>query len=108
MYHIQHCFMCRPSDSTVSEDAGIKPGNVAILAVAVYRRSNHSARSEPCEELLTELLTNTHPWFIKKYRRKRNHGYFFKTKGCSFQYLLQYMFHLPSFYVCLWKASVGR
>ncbi len=23
MYDIQHCFICRPSDSTVSEDAGI-------------------------------------------------------------------------------------
>jgi hypothetical protein len=23
MYVIQHCFLCRPSDSTVSEDAGI-------------------------------------------------------------------------------------
>jgi hypothetical protein len=22
MYDIQHCFICRPSDSTVSEDAG--------------------------------------------------------------------------------------
>jgi hypothetical protein len=22
---IQHCFICRPSDSTVSEDAGIEP-----------------------------------------------------------------------------------
>ncbi len=26
MYCIQHCFICRPSDSTVSEDAGIEPG----------------------------------------------------------------------------------
>jgi hypothetical protein len=25
MYVIQHCFICRPSDSTVSEDAGIEP-----------------------------------------------------------------------------------
>jgi hypothetical protein len=24
-YFIQHCFICRPSDSTVSEDAGIEP-----------------------------------------------------------------------------------
>jgi hypothetical protein len=23
MYCIQHCFICRPSDSTVPEDAGI-------------------------------------------------------------------------------------
>ncbi len=26
---IQHCFICRPSDSTVSEDAGIEPRTVA-------------------------------------------------------------------------------
>jgi hypothetical protein len=25
LYYIQHCFICRPSDSTVSEDAGIEP-----------------------------------------------------------------------------------
>jgi hypothetical protein len=29
MYDIQHCFICRPSDSTVSEDAGIEPRTVA-------------------------------------------------------------------------------
>jgi hypothetical protein len=28
MYFIQHCFICRPSDSTVSEDAGIKLGTL--------------------------------------------------------------------------------
>ncbi len=43
---IQHCFICRPSDSTVSEDAGIEPWTVATSALAV-RRSNHSARSHP-------------------------------------------------------------
>ncbi len=25
VYVIQHCFICRPSDSSVSEDAGIEP-----------------------------------------------------------------------------------
>jgi hypothetical protein len=40
MFDIQHCFICRPSDSTVSEDAG----TVATTALAV-RHSNHSARS---------------------------------------------------------------
>jgi hypothetical protein len=38
MYVIQYCFICRPSDSTVSEDAGIEPRTVATA-----RRSNHSA-----------------------------------------------------------------
>ncbi len=42
MYYIQHCFICRPSDSTVSEDAEIEPRTVATSALAV-RRSNHSA-----------------------------------------------------------------
>jgi hypothetical protein len=28
---IQHCFICRPSDSTVSEDAGIEPKKVEIF-----------------------------------------------------------------------------
>jgi hypothetical protein len=40
MYDIQHCFICRPSDSTVSEDAGIEPRTVATLALAV--RSSRS------------------------------------------------------------------
>jgi hypothetical protein len=44
IYDIQHCFICRPSDSTVSEDAGIEPRTVVSAALAV-RRSNHSARS---------------------------------------------------------------
>jgi hypothetical protein len=42
MYDIQHCFICRPSDSTVSEDAGIETRTVATTALAV-RHSNHSA-----------------------------------------------------------------
>ncbi len=46
IYDIKHCFICRPSDSTVTEDAGIEPRTVATTALAV-RRSNHSARSHP-------------------------------------------------------------
>ncbi len=38
-YFIQHCFICRPSDSTVPMDAGIEPRTVAAGASAV-RRSN--------------------------------------------------------------------
>jgi hypothetical protein len=34
-YFIQYCFICRPSESTVSEDAGIEP------------RTYHSAKSHP-------------------------------------------------------------
>ncbi len=39
-FYIQHCFICRPSDSTVPTDAGIVPRTVATGALAV-RRSNH-------------------------------------------------------------------
>jgi hypothetical protein len=38
-YEIQHRFICRPSDSIVSEDAGFEPRTVATTALAV-RRSN--------------------------------------------------------------------
>ncbi len=41
MYCIQHCFICRPSDSTASEDAGIEPRTVVTTALTV-KRSNHS------------------------------------------------------------------
>jgi hypothetical protein len=37
MYIIQHCFICRPSDSIVSEDAGIEPRTVATLALTARR-----------------------------------------------------------------------
>ncbi len=46
MYDILHCFIFRPSDSNVSEDAGIEPRPVATPALAA-RRSNLSARSHP-------------------------------------------------------------
>ncbi len=39
-YNIQHCFICRPSDSTVPTDAGIEHRTVATGALTV-RRSNH-------------------------------------------------------------------
>jgi hypothetical protein len=43
---IQHCFVCRPSYSTVSEDAGLEPMTVATLALTA-RRYNHLTRSHP-------------------------------------------------------------
>jgi hypothetical protein len=46
VYFIQYCFICRPSDSIVSEDAGIEPWTVATSALAV-RCSNQSTRSHP-------------------------------------------------------------
>ncbi len=48
VFYIQRCFIYRPSDSTVSENAGIEPRSVAISALAVRgSNSNHSARSHP-------------------------------------------------------------
>jgi len=40
MYVIQHCFICRPLNSTVSGDAGIDPKIVETLALAARRFSN--------------------------------------------------------------------
>jgi hypothetical protein len=41
MYDIQRCFVCRPSDPIVSEDAGIESRIAATTALTV-RRSKHS------------------------------------------------------------------
>ncbi len=61
MYFIQHCFICRPSDSTVSEDAGIEPRTVATTALIV-RRSNLSAKYHPQTQLnLIHLSAKPHP-----------------------------------------------
>jgi hypothetical protein len=64
MYCIRHCFICRPSDSTVSEDAKIEPMTVATSTLAV-RLSNHSARSHP-QSARSDLIHNSarsHPSF---------------------------------------------
>jgi hypothetical protein len=60
MYFIQHCFICRPSDSTVSEDAGIEPNTVATSALAV-RRSSYSGTSHPHSATSHPHLATSHP-----------------------------------------------
>ncbi len=40
MYYIQHCFICRPTESIVPMDAGIESRTIAPGGLAV-RRSNH-------------------------------------------------------------------
>ncbi len=41
IYVIQHCFICRPSDSTVSEDAGIEPRTLSYIYIKnVYMMTN--------------------------------------------------------------------
>jgi hypothetical protein len=47
MYCFQHCFICRPSDSTVSEDAGIEPKTVSLLAVLLLCGVTSGAYPEP-------------------------------------------------------------
>jgi hypothetical protein len=42
MNDIQNCFICRPSDSTVWEDAGIEPRTVATTHWLSVRGSNHA------------------------------------------------------------------
>ncbi len=60
-YSIQHCFICRASDSPVSEDAGIESRTVATLALTA-RRSNHSARSHPfVDEILLFSISDSDP-----------------------------------------------
>jgi hypothetical protein len=48
----QHCFICRPSDSTVSKD---EPRTVATSELSL-RCSNHSARSHPQEIFILPWL----------------------------------------------------
>ncbi len=66
MYDIQHCFICRPSDSTMSGDAGIEPGTVATTALAV-RRSNHSAKSHPHSAKSHPPSAKSHPLSAKSH-----------------------------------------
>ncbi len=53
MYGIQHCFICRPTDPTVSEDAGIKPMTVATLTFT-NKITNKSNKSGTCKNELPE------------------------------------------------------
>jgi hypothetical protein len=53
-YYIQHCFFCRPSDSTVPTDAGIEPRTVATGALA-GRRSKHFTIGRYRYALISEL-----------------------------------------------------
>ncbi len=66
---IQHCFICRPSDPTVSKDAGIEPRTVAIFGMDHWtpRRSDHSAY-----EIGTDMWCTTRKTFLKKGAIRRN------------------------------------
>ncbi len=47
-YSSQHCFIFRPLNSTVSEDARIQPRTVATSALAVRRSIHKKERKEDC------------------------------------------------------------
>jgi hypothetical protein len=66
MYIIQHCFICVPSDSTVSEDARIEPKTVATLALTAGR-SNHLARSHPHLARSHPHLARSHPHLARSH-----------------------------------------
>ena len=70
-YFIQHCFICRPSDSTVPTDAGIAPRTVARIAFAA-RRSNHQARSHPYQARSHPYQAKSHPSHNKYCRSHTN------------------------------------
>jgi hypothetical protein len=90
MYDIQHCFICRPSDSTVSEDAGLKPRTVATTALAV-RRSNHSARSHPQSARSHPHSARTHPHLARSiHLSARSHPH----NGCTTGLILAMVFLL--------------
>ncbi len=47
-YFIYHCFICCPSDYTVSEDAGIEPREVATrLNLIDYYAKSHPLSAKP-------------------------------------------------------------
>ncbi len=80
-YYIQHCFICRPSDSTVPRDAGIEPRTVATGALTV-RRSNHyrlhlirnQARSHPHQARSHPHQARSHPHQARSHpRQARSH-----------------------------------
>ncbi len=67
-YFIQPCaFICRSSESTVSGDAGVEPGNVGTSALP-GRRSNHSARFHPHLARSHPHLTRPHPNLARSHR----------------------------------------
>jgi hypothetical protein len=55
MYDIQHCFICRLSDSTMAEDFGIEPRTVATTALAVRRTNHTDSQSARNTDMMTYL-----------------------------------------------------
>ncbi len=70
---IFYFYVCRTSDSTVSEDAEIEPRTVVTTALA-DRRSNHSAGSHP---LLQEMYVKKICQLLNIVKNAGNSGYKF-------------------------------
>jgi hypothetical protein len=71
MYFSQHCFICRPSDYTVSEGTGIEPKTVATSALTA-RRSNHSARSQSHQHLINLVTCANFSSFLSPAEKIKN------------------------------------
>jgi hypothetical protein len=65
MYFIQHCFICGPLDSTVSEDAGIEPRIVATLVLTARRlaRWETGFNSYPAEISIVRKEKKVLAWY---------------------------------------------
>jgi hypothetical protein len=66
VFFIQHCFICRPSDFTVSDVAGIEPRTVELWdwqsdALSTRLDIIHSARSQPSRLDLIHFSASSHP-----------------------------------------------
>ncbi len=66
IYFVQHCFICRPFEFTVSEDAGVEPGMLRLghcQSDALTTRLDliHSARSHPHSARSHQHSARSHP-----------------------------------------------
>ncbi len=86
---IQHCYICHPSDSAVSEDAGIEPRTVATSALIV-RCFNHSARSRPhwrmTEEDNTRRVFICISWVNKYFPTSKSKAYMAKQDAINYKF----------------------
>ncbi len=76
MYVIQHCFICRPSDSTVSEDARIEPRTVVTLALTVTRLDLIQLICKACKTLSRISAVSL--------RHLYRHPFYPQQKSCCF------------------------
>jgi len=63
-FHIQHCFSCRPSDSTVPTDAGIEPRTVCKLQLVHWQSDALTTRSHPLNLSLPSYLYSCVKLFV--------------------------------------------